>query len=103
MIRALHEKSERYFRFQIVNAPIRQQAHDEHMALIALCREGRADDAGAALERHIEQAAAQILAIVDRLLEQRGRAGLERRAGGRQVRLTPAAVAFQASRLKRAR
>ena len=69
MIRALHEKSERYFRFQIVNAPIRQQAHDEHMALIALCREGRADDAGAALERHIEQAAAQILAIVDRLLE----------------------------------
>ena len=60
MIRALHEKSERYFRFQIVNAPIRQQAHDEHMALIALCREGRADDAGAALERHIEQAAAQI-------------------------------------------
>ena len=49
MIRALHEKSERYFRFQIVNAPIRQQAHDEHMALIALCREGRADDAGAAL------------------------------------------------------
>ncbi|MRU32256.1 FCD domain-containing protein, partial [Xylella fastidiosa subsp. multiplex] len=57
MVRALHEKSERYFRFQIVNAPIRQQAHDEHAELIALGRQGQADKAEAALERHIAQAA----------------------------------------------
>jgi len=69
IVRALHEKSERYFRFQVVNAPIRQQAHDEHMALIDLCRQRRADQAQAALERHIAGAAEQILAIVARLLD----------------------------------
>lgn len=70
IVRMLHEKSERYFRFQVVNAPIRQQAHDEHMALIALCREGRLEAAEAALQRHIEGAATQILSIVDRILDQ---------------------------------
>ena len=69
MVRALHEKSERYFRFQIVNAPIRQQAHDEHKELIALSRQGQAEKAEAALERHIGLAAEQILAIVDHLLD----------------------------------
>ncbi|MBO9327669.1 FCD domain-containing protein [Achromobacter xylosoxidans] len=68
MVRALHEKSERYFRFQVVNVPIRQQAHREHMELIALCRAGQADKAEAMLEQHIGDAAEQILAIVDRLL-----------------------------------
>lgn len=70
IVRMLHEKSERYFRFQVVNAPIRLQAHQEHMALIALCREGRLDEAEAALQRHIEGAATQILGIVDRILDQ---------------------------------
>jgi len=69
IVRALHEKSERYFRFQVVNAPIRQQAHDEHMALIDLCRSRRAGEAQAVLERHIADAAQQILSIVGRLLD----------------------------------
>lgn len=69
IVRALHEKSERYFRFQVVNAPIRQQAHEEHMALIALCRKRKADKAQAALEHHIADAAQQIIAIVGRLLD----------------------------------
>jgi DNA-binding GntR family transcriptional regulator len=68
IVRALHEKSERYFRFQVVNANIRQQAHDEHMALIELCRNRQADKAQKALERHIKDAAEQILSIVSRLL-----------------------------------
>lgn len=67
IVRALHEKSERYFRFQVVNVPIRQQAHQEHLALIELCRHRQADKAQAALERHIADAAEQILAIVERL------------------------------------
>lgn len=70
IVRGLHEKSERYFRFQVVNAPIRQQAHQEHMALISLCRGRQADQAQAVLERHIGDAAEQILAIVERLLDQ---------------------------------
>lgn len=69
MVRALHEKSERYFRFQVVNAPIRRQAHEEHMALISLARQGQPEKAEAALERHIAEAADQILAIVDHLLD----------------------------------
>lgn len=70
IVRALHEKSERYFRFQVVNAPIRQQAHEEHLALIALCRHRQADKAQTALEQHIADAAEQILAIVGRLLDE---------------------------------
>lgn len=68
IVRALHEKSERYFRFQVVNAPIRQQAHDEHMRLIQLCRQRKAEIARVALEDHIGQAATQIIQIVERLL-----------------------------------
>lgn len=69
IVRALHEKSERYLRFQVVNAPIRRQAHTEHMALIGLCRHGRAEQAQAALEQHIAEAAQQIIGIVRRLLD----------------------------------
>jgi DNA-binding GntR family transcriptional regulator len=69
IVRGLHEKSERYFRFQVVNAPIREQAHQEHLALIALCRHRQADKAQSALEHHIADAAEQILTIVGRLLD----------------------------------
>lgn len=69
VVRMLHEKSERYFRFQVVNAPIRAQAHQEHGELIALCRHRQADKAAAALEKHIEEAASQIVSIVERLLD----------------------------------
>lgn len=68
MVRALHEKSERYFRFQVVNAPIRKEAHDEHMQLVELCRAGQAVEAAQAMEAHITRAAVQIIAIVDQLL-----------------------------------
>ncbi len=69
IVRMLHEKSERYFRFQIVNAPIRQQAHEEHLAIIDLCRHRQADEAEASMAKHIEGAAEQIVSIVERLLE----------------------------------
>ena len=69
VVRALHEKSERYFRFQVVNAPIRQQARLEHTELIALCRAGNVEKAEAMLEQHIDDAAQQILSIVERLLD----------------------------------
>lgn len=70
IVRALHEKSERYFRFQVVNAPIREQAHREHQQIIDLCRNNQAEAAQAVLARHIADAAGQILAIVDRLLDE---------------------------------
>jgi DNA-binding GntR family transcriptional regulator len=69
ILRSLHEKTERYLRFQVVNAPIRQQAHAEHLALIELCRNRQADSAKRALEQHIHDAAEQIVSIVTRLLD----------------------------------
>jgi DNA-binding GntR family transcriptional regulator len=68
IVRALHEKSERYFRFQIVKAPIRRMAHAEHMQLIQLSRKRKVDAAVKALEAHIADSAAQILDIVGRML-----------------------------------
>ena len=68
IVRGLHEKSERYFRFQVVNAPIREQAHQEHLQLIDLCRHRQAEKAQLVLEQHIAEAAEQILTIVDRLI-----------------------------------
>lgn len=64
MVKALHDKSERYFRFQIVNAPIRKQAHDEHLQLISYCRQRKPRQASDILEQHIKDAAGQILTIV---------------------------------------
>jgi len=69
IVRTLHEKSERYLRFQVVNAPIRSEAQAEHLRLIALCRERKLDAARAVLERHISDAAGQIVEIVGRLLD----------------------------------
>lgn len=69
IVRGIHEKSERYFRFQVVNAPIQQQAHGEHIQLIELCAHRQAAKAQAALEKHISDAGEQILAIVSRLMD----------------------------------
>lgn len=68
IVHTLHEKTERYFRLQVVNAPIRQQSHDEHMALILHCRNREAAKAEDALVRHIAGAADQILNIIEQLL-----------------------------------
>lgn len=69
IVRGLHEKSERYFRFQVVNVPMRKQAYQEHMQLIELCRHRQVEKAQLALEQHIAEAAEQILAVVDRFLD----------------------------------
>lgn len=67
-LRRLHDLTDRYFRFQVVNVPIRKQAHDEHMALVDACRR-RAPKAGAqALEDHIRTASAQIVGVVEKVL-----------------------------------
>lgn len=72
IVRALHEKSERYFRFQVMNAPIRQQAHDEHQEIVSQCRRRQPERAKAALEQHIDLAARQIIEIVERMAAPRG-------------------------------
>lgn len=70
MVKTLHDKSERYFRFQIVNAPIRKQSHDEHLQLIKTCRQRKARQAREVMEHHIRDAADQILAIVRQIMDE---------------------------------
>jgi DNA-binding GntR family transcriptional regulator len=66
MLRVLHDRSDRYFRFQVVNVPIRQQAHDEHMQLVDACRRRDPKLGAKLLEQHVKVAAQQIIAIVER-------------------------------------
>ncbi|MDB5761599.1 MAG: GntR family transcriptional regulator [Herminiimonas sp.] len=70
MVKTLHDKSERYFRFQIVNAPIRKQSRTEHLELIKACRERKGSVAREVMQHHIQDAAVQILAIVRQLMDE---------------------------------
>jgi DNA-binding GntR family transcriptional regulator len=68
MLRVLHDRSDRYFRFQVVQVPIREQSHDEHMALIEACRERNAKLGAKLLEQHVKTAAQQIVGVVKALM-----------------------------------
>lgn len=72
IVRSLHERCERYLRFQVVNAPIRRQAHTEHTDLINLCAQRQGARAEAALTRHLRAAADQVQAVVGKLLQLEG-------------------------------
>jgi DNA-binding GntR family transcriptional regulator len=67
-LKRLHDLTDRYFGFQVVNVPIRKQAHQEHMALVDACRK-KAPKAGAQLlEEHLHTAADQIVSVVEKVL-----------------------------------
>jgi DNA-binding GntR family transcriptional regulator len=68
MLRVLHDRSDRYFRFQVVQVPIREQSHNEHMALIEACRERNAKLGAKLLEQHVKTAAQQIVGVVRALM-----------------------------------
>lgn len=65
MLRVLHDRSDRYFRFQVVQVPIREQSHDEHMALVDACRKRDAKLGAKLLEHHVKTAAEQIMTVVE--------------------------------------
>ncbi|WP_233851957.1 GntR family transcriptional regulator [Paraburkholderia sp. HD33-4] len=65
MLRVLHDRSDRYFRFQAVQVPIREQSHDEHMALVEACRKRDAKLGAKLLEHHVKTAAQQIMSVVE--------------------------------------
>ncbi|SAK82786.1 GntR family transcriptional regulator [Caballeronia hypogeia] len=68
MLRVLHDRSDRYFRFQVVQVPIREQSHDEHMSLIDACRKRDAKLGAKLLEHHVKTAAQQIIAVVETIM-----------------------------------
>ena len=68
LLRVLHDRSDRYFRFQVVQVPIREQSHEEHMALIAACRKRDAKLGAKLLEQHVKTAAQQIITVVEAIV-----------------------------------
>ncbi|MGU7775960.1 GntR family transcriptional regulator [Burkholderia sp. MR1-5-21] len=68
MLRVLHDRSDRYFRFQVVQVPIREQSHQEHMELIEACRKRDAKRGAKLLEQHVKIAAQQIISVVDAIV-----------------------------------
>lgn len=68
MLRVLHDRSDRYFRFQAVQVPVREQSHDEHMALIKACKARDAKLGAKLLEEHVKTASKQIMAVVESVM-----------------------------------
>lgn len=67
-LQRLHNVTDRYLSFQVVNVPVREQAGDEHTELIELCRSKAIGRAMEVLENHIRTAADQIVAVVEKVL-----------------------------------
>ncbi|AMU04740.1 GntR family transcriptional regulator (plasmid) [Burkholderia cenocepacia] len=68
MLRVLHDRSDRYFRFQVVQVPIREQSHEEHMGLVEACKKRDAKLGAKLLEQHVKTASQQIIAVVDAIV-----------------------------------
>jgi DNA-binding GntR family transcriptional regulator len=65
MLRVLHDRCDRYFRFQVVKVPIREQSHTEHMEIIDACRNRDVKLGIKRLETHLKIASQQIVGIVE--------------------------------------
>ncbi|WP_162070947.1 GntR family transcriptional regulator [Burkholderia sp. THE68] len=68
MLRGLHDRSDRYFRFQVVQVPIREQSHEEHMSLIDACRKRDPKLGAKLLEQHVKTAGQQIISVVETIM-----------------------------------
>jgi DNA-binding GntR family transcriptional regulator len=67
-LKRLNDLADRYFRFQVMNVPIRKHTHEEHSALVDLCRQRDADAGAKFLERHLLDAREQIVGVVEKVL-----------------------------------
>ncbi|QCP50303.1 GntR family transcriptional regulator [Trinickia violacea] len=68
MLRVLHDRSDRYFRFQVFQVPIREQSHQEHMGLVEACRKRDPKLGAKLLEQHVKTASQQIISVVDAIM-----------------------------------
>jgi DNA-binding GntR family transcriptional regulator len=69
VLKQLHDRGDRYLRFQVVNVPLRQQAYDEHLALIEHAENGDAQGGMKALRTHIRVALEQVVGVVAELTQ----------------------------------
>lgn len=69
MLRVLHDRCDRYFRFQVMKVPIREQSHEEHMQLVEACRKRDVKLGTKLLENHVKVASQQIVTIVEAVVK----------------------------------
>ena len=67
-LKRINDLADRYFRFQVVNVPIRKSTHAEHTALVDACRRKAADAGAKLLENHLLKAREQIVRVVEKVL-----------------------------------
>ncbi|WP_186056585.1 GntR family transcriptional regulator [Burkholderia gladioli] len=71
-LRRLNDRNERYFRFQVVNVPIREHTRREHLEMIELSRARDVRGGAALLREHLQHAMRDIVGVAERLLAPRG-------------------------------
>lgn len=74
IVTALLQTSDRYTRMQLSTVEAMGIAEKEHAALIAMCREGRIEEAASFLRQHIEAVRSDLLRVVGRTIETSGAA-----------------------------
>lgn len=74
IVTALLQTSDRYTRMQLSTVEAMGIAEKEHAQLIALCREGRVEEAAGFLRQHIEAVRSDLLRVVGRAIETSGAA-----------------------------
>lgn len=74
IVTALLQTSDRYTRMQLSTVEAMGVAQKEHAQLIAMCREGRVEEASGFLKQHIEAVRSDLLRVVGRTIETSGAA-----------------------------
>jgi DNA-binding GntR family transcriptional regulator len=70
-LRRLNDRNERYFRFQVVNVPIREHTRREHLEMIELSRARDVRRGAALLREHLQHAMRDIVEVAEKLRGQR--------------------------------
>ncbi|QUS38262.1 GntR family transcriptional regulator [Tardiphaga alba] len=70
IVTALLQTSDRYTRMQLSNSEAMGIAEKEHAQLIAMCREGRIEEAAGFLKQHIEAVRSDLLRVVGRTIQE---------------------------------
>jgi DNA-binding GntR family transcriptional regulator len=69
VLRVLHDRCDRYFQFQVVQVPIREETHEEHLKMIEACRTRDAKLGAKLLEQHIRTGVQKIVAAVEGIVK----------------------------------
>jgi DNA-binding GntR family transcriptional regulator len=67
-LKRLNDRNERFFRFQVVNVPIRENTHREHIELIEASRAGDTRRGARLLREHLHIAMEQIVTVAENLV-----------------------------------